>query len=734
MNREVADWSSSSLITEITKIAYKLQREVCLKFRVSEREFVDRGELLYNKVEKLGFAGFTDFFHLTQIKKMSVMRRAIIFFSFAIFAFAMFFVSPVYAVSPTWVRDFVDKPTTWTKEGGPYLVSGQVVVKAPLAIEAGTVVKFNMYNNSSLNIQSDFIVSGTAKEKVIFTALHDDIGGEIDNGSSIKPKIGDWSQISIGAIGASEVRIRHAEMRYSAFGIRLGNYPQTKGVSVKNCKLSQNGYGFLIKDTNAVIESNEISRNIQGVKIYLTTGTTKMTNNAIFGNGTGAETQYYYVDHPDSLFLDARNNWWGAASGPYHNSLNPEGAGNPVMGQVLFDPWLGEDPIQNPDPAIVIPGIMGSWKKDGKWQIDPIFHTYDNLIESMIAAGYENDGKELSVFPYEWRDSNKVNAVELKAKIQQIKNQTSRPKVDIVAHSMGGLLAREYIESNYYQNDVDQLITIGTPHLGAPKGYIKWEAGAFFADIFELAGKKFFEQEAKENGYDSIFHYIRGRPIESVRELLPVYDYLWDDNGTDYDLRVGYPENYPRNEFLENLNNAERIKMLENVELSKIIGKPEGERTTISGYNVISADMGELWEHGYPHGFEIPKPNQQGTRRSEGDRTVSLYSAESTNIPSNKKIYLQSNHNDLPTDAQQDILEILTGKRPENKIDEWQIDDILGGFIFSPVDIQVISPSNKRLGKNFETGGEFNEILGAYYTGFNTDTEFFVIPNPEDGE
>lgn len=40
-------------------------------------------------------------------------------------------------------------------------------------------------------------------------------------------------------------------------------------------------------------------------------------------------------------------------------------------------------------------------------------------------------------------------------------------KVDIVAHSMGGILSRLYIQSGYYRNDVHKLITINTPNYGA---------------------------------------------------------------------------------------------------------------------------------------------------------------------------------------------------------------------------------------------------------------------------
>ena len=38
--------------------------------------------------------------------------------------------------------------------------------------------------------------------------------------------------------------------------------------------------------------------------------------------------------------VDARNNWWGDASGPYHPTLNSGGLGDEVSNNVDFDPWL----------------------------------------------------------------------------------------------------------------------------------------------------------------------------------------------------------------------------------------------------------------------------------------------------------------------------------------------------------------------------------------------------------
>ena len=53
---------------------------------------------------------------------------------------------------------------------------------------------------------------------------------------------------------------------------------------------------------------------------------------------------------------------------------------------------------------------------------------------------------------------------------------------------------------------------------------------------------------------------------------------------------------------------------------------------------------------------------------------------------------------------------------------------------FSPADIVLIAPDGKKVGKDFATGQEINEIAGAFYSGFDTDDEYITIPDPLDGE
>ncbi len=72
----------------------------------------------------------------------------------------------------------------------------------------------------------------------------------------------------------------------------------------------------------------------------------------------------------------------------------------------------------------------------------------------------------------------------LKQKINEIKQRTNSSKVDIVAHSMGGVVSRYYAQSDEYNNDIDQLIFLGTPHQGSPESYLAYEGAYFTGNVF----------------------------------------------------------------------------------------------------------------------------------------------------------------------------------------------------------------------------------------------------------
>ena len=64
----------------------------------------------------------------------------------------------------------------------------------------------------------------------------------------------------------------------------------------------------------------------------------------------------------------------------------------------------------------------------------------------------------------------KVYAQRLRDVVEVVKHNTGKNKVIIIAHSMGGLVSRAYIEYYGGINSVDKLVTIGTPNHGIISG------------------------------------------------------------------------------------------------------------------------------------------------------------------------------------------------------------------------------------------------------------------------
>jgi pimeloyl-ACP methyl ester carboxylesterase len=226
-----------------------------------------------------------------------------------------------------------------------------------------------------------------------------------------------------------------------------------------------------------------------------------------------------------------KNNGWGSDSGPKISS-NPGGGGDSIVVKnvpdVVYRPWLGmkdttipTEPTEpeNPpattglNPVIIVPGITGSvltkdyGDKSELWpnltkltlniadshlddlellqsgspsSVRPIVvgdiirkissvDVFDSLIATLSKNGYI-EGTNLFVLPYDWRLSNAANQLLLKDAIAKALEKTGTSKVNIIAHSMGGLLVSSYIAQNPAA-PIDHVFNIAVPHLGAPKTF-----------------------------------------------------------------------------------------------------------------------------------------------------------------------------------------------------------------------------------------------------------------------
>ncbi len=87
------------------------------------------------------------------------------------------------------------------------------------------------------------------------------------------------------------------------------------------------------------VTENTVQDNGTGIEVCSSAGGVVVNYNNIVGNVGGATG----LKNTDTAWLDGRYNWWGAATGPYHDPLNPGGEGDTVSDNVLFEPWYGDE-------------------------------------------------------------------------------------------------------------------------------------------------------------------------------------------------------------------------------------------------------------------------------------------------------------------------------------------------------------------------------------------------------
>ncbi|MCK4584459.1 right-handed parallel beta-helix repeat-containing protein [candidate division WOR-3 bacterium] len=123
-------------------------------------------------------------------------------------------------------------------------------------------------------------------------------------------------------------------------GIACGYYssPTITGntISTNTTVFGRNGGIGCLEYSSPTIDSCTISNNI-GDGIGCRSGSNPVINYCNITNNSR-----YGVQNLDStLVVNAKNNWWGDPTGPYHPGTNPGGLGDSVSDYVDYNPWLG---------------------------------------------------------------------------------------------------------------------------------------------------------------------------------------------------------------------------------------------------------------------------------------------------------------------------------------------------------------------------------------------------------
>ena len=103
------------------------------------------------------------------------------------------------------------------------------------------------------------------------------------------------------------------------------------------------------------------------------------------------------------------------------------------------------------------------------WKIDG-YSGFSDFIRSKFDV---TPGENFFEFPYDWRLDNRISAERLKSvALGWLENRRLRfpdARLILIAHSMGGLVSRYFLEVLEGWRDTRTLITLGTPHRGSVK-------------------------------------------------------------------------------------------------------------------------------------------------------------------------------------------------------------------------------------------------------------------------
>ena len=411
-------------------------------------------------------------------------------------------------------------------------------------------------------------------------------------------------------------------------------------------------------------------------------------------------------------------------------------------------------------PLLIVPGILGSTNKESEGIHYPKLNGEPGSINSSDLKIFNPDlffGKKWPVgvqfftklfedeyeiidVPYDWRLP--ITEIAEKYLVPAIKNaieNSGYPKVDIVAHSMGGLVTRAYIQDKTienYNNDIDKFVMLGTPNAGSCDIYIILEGGdpKRVDDIKENlpfnvyhASMKYQWEQFKDDKYkegNKVKEFLREK-ILSANQLMPTYDFLHRKKATDNPQPVKVMQNI----FLKYLNDDQNKERMvadssickENefcVETRILLSSAED---TIQGINVLEKtnEIKELWPDGEPY---EPKGEKEAIKgENNGDGTVSAYSARGpfaskSGIPQTKFNY-KSSHAGMFKDAGKDAYLFLTGKTIDKKGDALQAEDFpdsrLIFYTRGQVQPFLTNPSGNNIGVNFDTFETLNNIEGA---------------------
>lgn len=191
-------------------------------------------------------------------------------------------------------------------------------------------------------------------------------------------------------------------------------------------------------------------------------------------------------------------------------------------------------PEEKHKKIFILPGLGASWSSeaivygkqvgDNDWKMTPFVNNYDGLIELLKNNGLE-ENKDFFVWNYDWRKS--MSDIENKFNdFVNSKNLDNDDEVYLIGHSLGGVVARLWSQTNLDKFTIKEVIALGSPHLGSLNSYSVWNGGEVLK-MDGLSSVAFQILLGLQNKGFAITDINKIRSFAPVlKDLLPTFDYV----------------------------------------------------------------------------------------------------------------------------------------------------------------------------------------------------------------
>ena len=425
---------------------------------------------------------------------------------------------------------------------------------------------------------------------------------------------------------------------------------------------------------------------------------------------------------------------------------------NPVLSDSFMDPLAFNKDLTPIDSNVSTLDVIGK-------KIIPLVEDFDytdGLINEFIGQGYiENE--TLFTFPYDWRygvsgkyADGKTNSDLLREKIDQILQNTGADKVDIVAHSMGGLIVKKYVADDPVNQKINKAVFVGVPNSGSVKAIkgLLWgdNMGVYFGPL----GLSESEMKKISANMPGVYDLLPSQQLYSnLGSFLQTIDYGNETFtfpqvpvGGNIDIKDLNYQEYKSFMLQENNLNQTAFSNFENLHIQNF----DDFDLRTAGIDLYAIDgcktatMTKLIEAKGKNMLGQPSRSYSIATLDTGDGTVSIESL--TNLPinqSNKFYSLIGDHSKLLSKdgSRQQIVNIIANSNLQvslNIITQDVSKCQLNGKaieVFSPIDITVIDQFGKKLGLA-EDKSIINEITNASFEILG-ENKFIYLPT-DNGE